>query len=506
MSASTAPREKLWTGPHGRIVAGIFSLAFLVGFEALAVATVMPIVARDLHGLSLYALAFAAPTVVAVVSMTIAGPQTDRHGPRLALRVGVSVFVVGLVVAGVAPTMVVFLLGRAIQGFGMGFIGVGLYVAIGQAFPVHLRPRVFTVMTSAWVMPALVGPLIAGGIEALVGWRWVFLAVPLIAIGSLLLIWNALEGLDGDAGSPDARQSQRRRTVWSGLAATGVLAISISGQRVVAWWPILLVGGLVLTWTYALRLLPVGTVRGRPGLPSVIATRSLISAGFFGAEAYVPLSLVVHRGLSATQAGIFLTSAAVLWFTGSWMAANLTALESKPKRVRLGVIAVLVGLTSPFMTLGSTVPTIAVAVVWAIGGLGMGMSTSTLGVLLLDQSATEEQGANSAAMQISDSIAESLALAIGAVTFAILLTVDTTSAYVVAFGLSVVFLVGALALTGRLLPVPVSGGADREVSDALGGVADPTASIDGDGARRERRGAHDLQEHLRERIWAVDTR
>ena len=67
--------------------------------------------------------------------------------------------------------------------------------------------------------------------------------------------------------------------------------------------------------------------------------------------------------------------------------------------------------------------------IWSIGGLGMGMATSTLGVLLLDQSATDAQGANSAAMQISDSIAESLALAIGAVTFAILLTVDSTTAY-----------------------------------------------------------------------------
>src|ERR1700712_2939554 len=100
MTERVATREKLWTGPHGRVVAGIFSLAFLVGFEALAVATVMPIVARDLHGISLYALSFAAPTVVAVVSMTVAGSHTDRHGPRLALRAGVTVFVFGLVAAG----------------------------------------------------------------------------------------------------------------------------------------------------------------------------------------------------------------------------------------------------------------------------------------------------------------------------------------------------------------------------------------------------------------------
>ena len=128
--------------------------------------------------------------------------------------------------------------------------------------------------------------------------------VPLIAIGSLLLIWNSLEGLDDDAEPADTVHSQRRRTAWSVLAAVGVLAISVSGQRAVSWWPVLLVGGLALTWTYAPRLLPPGTWRGRPGLPSVIATRSLINAGYFGVEAYVPLSLVVHRGLSATQAGI----------------------------------------------------------------------------------------------------------------------------------------------------------------------------------------------------------
>jgi MFS family permease len=450
MTQTTTTREKLWTGPHGRVVAGIFALAFLIGFESLAVATVMPIVARDLHGLSLYALSFAAPTVVAVVSMTLAGPQTDRHGPRTALRGGVSVFVIGLVVAGAAPTMAVFLVGRAIQGFGMGFTGVGLYVAIGQVFPVSLRPRVFTVMTSAWVMPALVGPLIAGGVEALVGWRWVFLGVPLIAVGALLLIWNALDGLDGDAGPVDAEHSQRRRAVWSSLAAVGVLLISVSGQRPVAWWPALFVGGLALTWWYAPRLLPAGTWRGRPGLPSVIATRSLINAGYFGAEAYVPLSLVVHRGLSATQAGTFLTTAAVLWFAGSWMAANVKALASKPGRVRLGAVAVLIGLLSSFLTLGSGVPTPVIAAIWSIGGLGMGMATSTLGVLLLDHSAVTEQGANSAAMQISDSIVESLALAIGSVVFASLLTSHAMTGYVLVFAVAAITTALAAVVSTRL--------------------------------------------------------
>ena len=215
MTALASPSERLWFGPYGRVVAGIFSLAFLVAFESLAVMTVMPVVADELDGLSLYALAFAAPTAVAVVSMTIAGPLMDRRGTGLALRTGVGIFAAGLLVASIAPTMEVFLVGRAVQGLGMGFVGVGLYVVIGKVFPEHMRPRVFTVMTSAWVLPALIGPVIAGFIADHVGWRWVFLSVPLVAIGSLLLIWAALSSLEGN---PDV-VSDRRRLWWASLAA-----------------------------------------------------------------------------------------------------------------------------------------------------------------------------------------------------------------------------------------------------------------------------------------------
>ncbi len=337
MTVDAQPRERLWLGPYGRVVAGIFSLAFLVAFESIAVATVMPVVAEDLDGLGLYALAFAATSAIGVISMTIAGPLMDRQGPGSALRGGVAIFAVGLVIAGLAPTMELFLVGRCVQGLGSGFIGVGLYVVIGKVFPDHLRARVWTVMTGAWILPALVGPVIAGFIADQVGWRWVFLSAPLIAIGSVALIWRALSQLGGDP----TVLSDRRRVGWAALTAAGILGVSVAGQRGVDWWPVLLVVAIAVTFAYGPRLLPRGTWLGRRGLPSIIATRSLLSAGFFGAETYVPLSLVQHRGLSVSQAGLLLTSAAVSWSLGSILAANLKALESKMLRVRLGSICVL---------------------------------------------------------------------------------------------------------------------------------------------------------------------
>jgi MFS family permease len=342
--------------------------------------------------------------------------------------------------------MEVFLVGRALQGLGMGFVGVGLYVVIGSVFPEHMRARVFTVMTSAWVLPALVGPVVAGFIADQVGWRWVFLCVPLIAVGSLILIWEALGRLGGD---PDV-ESDRRRLWWASLTAGGILAVSVAGQRAFAWWPVLLAGSLMLIAAYAPRLLPKGTWTGHRGLPAVIATRSLLAAGFFGAETYVPLSLVQHRGLSVSQAGLLLTSAAVLWFSGSWLAANVPALASKTLRVRLGAVCVLLGTGSGFLTLAAVVPVLVIAVTWSVGGLGMGLAASTLGVLLLDHSAPGEQGANSAAMQTSDAAVQSLVLAIGSVVFAVMLGVDEMTGYVLVFALAAATSAGALMSALRL--------------------------------------------------------
>jgi MFS family permease len=444
-----APSQRLWTGPQGKVVAGIFSLAFLVAFESLAVATVMPVVADELGGLELYALAFAAPIAVGIVSMTLAGPLMDRHGPATGLQTGVAVFVGGLFVAGLAPSMPVFLAGRAVQGLGMGFVGVALYVVIGRTFHEHLRAKVFTVMTSAWVLPALIGPLIAGTIAEAVGWRWVFLGVPVIAVASLLLMLEALRMIAGESGV----KIDTRRVVWAALVAAGVLGVSLAGQRTVVWWPVAVVIAVAVTVTFASRLLPSGTWRARRGLPSVVVTRSLLAAGFFAAETYVPLSLVQHRGLGVTRAGVLLTAAAVLWFAGSWLAAHVPGLDSKPLRVRLGAVCVLVGTCAGFLTLMTSVPVVVVAVVWSLGGLGMGMAASTLGVLVLDHSTTAEQGVNSAAMQTSDAVTQSLVLALGSVAFTVVLAEHEQVGYLLVFGIAV-----AVATLGVLTSWRVTSG------------------------------------------------
>lgn len=438
-------RPSLWTGRHLRTTIGVFALAFMIAFEYLAVATVMPDVARALDGLSLYAVAFSAPMAVGIVGYAVAGPWIDERGPRGAIDVGVLAFCAGLVVSGCAPTMVVFLLGRAVQGFGAGVVGVALYVVVAQAYPEAMRARAFTVLTGAWVLPALVGPVLAASVADSVGWRWVFLGVPVVAVAAWVLIHDAPSRPPGGTGST-------RRLGWAAAAAAGVLLVSVAGQHGFPLWPVVLAlaaGGVLLAGP---RLLPRGSWRGARGLPSVIGTRGLVGAAFAAAEAYVPLLLTLDRGLSLAEAGWVLTVGAVVWFLGSWLAANLPLLRSEVLRVRLGAALLTVGLAGFSTTALEDVALVVPVLAWGVAGLGIGMAFSTLSVLTLAAAPDGEEGRASAALQLNDSLVQSLMLALGSVVFAGFADDHPATGAVLLIVAAAVIALASLAPAARLRP------------------------------------------------------
>ncbi len=120
--------------------------------------------------------------------MVVAGEAADRRGPLIPFLAAVFTFGLGLLLAGLADTMWWFVAGRAVQGFGAGLNIVALYVVAGRAFHESLRPRLFSVMSSAWILPAIIGPTIAGLVADRLSWRWVFLAVPPLIVPAVLLM------------------------------------------------------------------------------------------------------------------------------------------------------------------------------------------------------------------------------------------------------------------------------------------------------------------------------
>jgi MFS family permease len=438
--AEAPPVPSPWRGAHGRTTVGVFALAFLFAFEALAVATVMPDVAADLDGLALYSVAFSAPMAAGVVALVLAGPWTDARGPRSALAGGVAVFSAGVLLAGLAPTMELFLVGRLVHGLGAGVLGVALYVVIAQGYPEELRPRVFAVLTSAWVLPALVGPVLAAYVAGLAGWRWVFLGVPLLAVPAWLLVRGA-----GLRGGGVAVSGERPRVGLALLAAVGVLGVSVAGQRELPGWPVLLGLSLVAVAAAGRRLLPTGTWRFARGVPSMLAARALIGTAFAAAEVYVPLLLVLQRELTLAEAGWVLTSGAVTWCAGAWTSARLGL--SAESRVRLGAGLVAVGVAA-FLTALAPLPLVVPVLAWAVAGFGIGMAFSTLSVLVLGAAPAGEEGRLSSALQLNDSLAQATAMALGSAVFAGF----AISAPVTGAGL----LVGAAALLGVVALVPAA--------------------------------------------------
>src|SRR4051812_16903889 len=385
--------------PEQNKLGGSTVVISVTAFEAVAVGTAMPTVARSLHGLGLFGWSFTAFLLADIVGLVDAGARVDRNGPTGSLIGGLSLFAAGLLVDGLAPDMPVFLAGRVLQGLGAGALIVAVYVLVARVFPEERRPRVFAVMSGAWVLPSLVGPVFAGAITATVGWRWVFLGIaPLAAIGAIVLL-PVVRAVGGGTGTDAAR---RLSTAGGVLLAAGLALAQLAGQRLDVTAPVLLVVGVALTALPMRRLLPAGSLRLAPGLPTVVLLRGLYSIAFFGAEAYLPLTLTrLHHG-SAAVVGVPLTVAAVGWSAGAWWQSRS---GWRPARLlSAGFALVGIGVAALVTVTFGAVSLWAAAPLWTIAGLGMGLGYPTVSVLTLGLSAPAEQGANSAALQVCDVI------------------------------------------------------------------------------------------------------
>ena len=232
MHASDPPRwREVFQGRRGRLTAGLLLLEALIAVESLVVATIMPDVRRELGQVQLYGLAFSASPLATFASIPIAGRAADRYGPSRVLPFMLGVFALGLIVAGLAPSMPVLILGRLLQGAGAGALYSVSLGTVAKTFPDRLRPRVLALLASMWILPGLVGPPFGALLASTIGWRWAFAApVPV-----LLFAWILIAPALGDTplpADPDKHLPIRaplQLMLGAGLFLTGLTLISPLG-------------------------------------------------------------------------------------------------------------------------------------------------------------------------------------------------------------------------------------------------------------------------------------
>ncbi len=411
-----AASDSIWSRSHRWLTIGLILTITGAAFEALAVATTLPATVRDLGGLSLYGWVFSAFMLTNLIGITISGPEADRQGPARPFIVGVGLFTLGLAVAGLAPSMGIVVLGRAVQGFGAGTISSVAYTTIGRGYSEATKPRMLAVLASAWVVPGLVGPALAGLMVDHVGWRWVFLGLVPLPLVAAALALPALRQFDRAGAAPrDWGQigASVRLAVGAGLVLAGLGAATLPLTI-----GLLLVGG-VLGWPALRRLLPAGTLRAAPGLPAAIATMGLLNLAFFGVDAFVPLALTSGRGQSATVAGMALTAATIFWTTGAWVQARLAAREGR-RLVVGGLALIMVGSAGMVGALLPALPALLALLAWSVAGLGMGLAFSTISLLVLESAPEGQEGTASAAMQLANVLGIAFGAGIGGVVMGML--------------------------------------------------------------------------------------
>lgn len=462
--SKTVRAADLWSPGRRHLTGALVLTITLVAFESLAISTVMPKVKDDLGGLALYGWVFSGFFLASLLGIVVAGHVADRRGLALPYAVGLLVFAGGLAVGGAATSMPMLVAARAAQGFGAGTIPAVVYAAIGRGYPKAQRSRMFATISTAWVVPGLVGPAAAVFLEHAASWRLVFLGLLPMVAAALALGVPALRGLDASANtdgadppnsspmgservSASSPADDRRKLGSAVVLVLGLAAVFAAGNRhsTVAAAAMVVVGLPLAVWAFV-GLVPKGTLRLAPGVPATVGLRGLLTGGFFAADAYVPLAVVDGRHAATWIAGAALTAGCVTWTSGSWIQARLIDAYGPRRLDRAGFSGVATGIAL-MIGVSQGLPVGFAVLAWSIGCFGMGTAYSPLSVTVLAAARPGEEGSASAGLQLSDALGVAVGTGIGGWIIA----AADHGGHSVAASTTVVFAVALVIALGGLL-------------------------------------------------------
>jgi MFS family permease len=419
--------RRLFGPEYAALTIAVVSLITVIAFESMAVSTAMPEVAVELDAVRSYGLAFSVLLTLQLLGIVLAGVWCDRSGALPSLLTGQVLFALGCGICGASTDFTPFLLGRAVAGLGAGLTIVATFVIIGRTYPETLRPRVFSIVSAAWVLPSLLGPVLAGWVTSAWSWRWVFwMVIAPVVVALTVLVLRRDQIRRSEAGlEPSSRDhSGHVRAAWLGLGiAVSAGVMQWGTHELELTWSAKTVGallGLVGVFVCAPGLLPAGTFGMRRGLPSVMLSRFFLPCAFFGTITYVPLMLTGERGFSLAEAGTVLAVGSIGWSVGSWIQGRDRFTHSRDRLVSLGGAALAAGLLGvvavthfgawPWLTAGAL----------AVCGLGMGLGTASLSVLALSLTPASDHGSASSNLQLSDVLGSVIGIGATGAVFAAL--------------------------------------------------------------------------------------
>jgi EmrB/QacA subfamily drug resistance transporter len=294
-----------------RLVMGGLLLGLLIAaLDQTIVATALPTIAGDLHGLSHLSWVVTAYLLSSTASTPLWGKLGDLYGRKTIFQIAIVIFVIGSALAGLSKSMAELIAFRALQGVGGGGLIVGAQAIIGDVVSPRERGRYQGVFGAVFGVSSVVGPLIGGFFVQSLSWRWVFYVN--LPIGAVALAVTALV-LPGTVSRIHHAIDYLGTALLAALSTALVLITTLGGTTyrwssspiivLIIASVVLLIGFAVTERRAAEPVLPLSLFRNRI-FSTTSAVGFVVGFGMFGAITYLPQYMQVVRGVSPTSSGL----------------------------------------------------------------------------------------------------------------------------------------------------------------------------------------------------------
>ncbi|MFI1398279.1 MFS transporter [Streptomyces sp. NPDC020681] len=294
------------------VFCGLMLALLLAALEQMIVATALPKIVGELHGLDRMPWAITAYLLTATIGLPVYGKLGDLYGRKGVFQFAIVVFVVGSALAGWSRSMDQLIAFRAIQGIGAGGLMIGVQAIIADIVPARDRGRFMGLIGAAFGLASVAGPLLGGFFTDHASWRWCFYFNVPFGLVTLIVVTAVLK-LPKPA-------SRGRFDVLGALflagASTCLVLLTSWGGTEYAWDSDVILGLAAGAAGTTLLFLAVESFAPEPIIPlrlfrdSVFTVTSLVGAvvgvALFGAASYLPTFLQMVDGASATESGLLM--------------------------------------------------------------------------------------------------------------------------------------------------------------------------------------------------------
>jgi EmrB/QacA subfamily drug resistance transporter len=388
------------------IILGLLVGMFLGALDQTIVATALPRIASELHGVGHLSWVVSAYLLTATAATPIYGKLSDLYGRKLMLQIALVIFLVASVLCALAGTMGQLVAFRALQGLGGGGLLAMSHATIADIVSPRERGRYQGYFAAVFAAASVSGPVLGGFFVDHLTWRWVFWINLPLGLAALGIAQVALRRLRA--------KRVRHRIDYAGAvlvvsAICCVLLITTMGGKEIPWQSTVmaaLAGAAVLLAGLAIlqeRRAPEPILAPRLFANPIYRSTCLINFGLsltlLGATVYLPLFLQIVLGLAPGESGLMLiplTSATVL---GAMVSGQLVAKTGRYKIFPLiGSVATLIGF-GLLSLMGSGTSLVLIGLAIFLGGLGVGMIMPV--TLVAVQNAVEARDLGSATSSVS---------------------------------------------------------------------------------------------------------